>query len=363
MDAIRETVVQACIASISSQTPYSLQLRATAEDINANHQLIPVASSEQSFTSPKTENTWSHHPFDDRCKRPRIHHRARTHPYPMNNHVRRVPVSDSQVPWSYEWNQYKPTEFTSEKVLINPGADPGRCNLGRSSLSLIGSISLVRFQIFSNHPRRYRFISTGRTVRLIAAACIVHIRSVSPMAFRWIRSVGQVYKDGEFFCAGDRTSITISSFAVGNVTRMERFSCIHRTVNAFCKYSWKYRQLIMKQANLFSLVVCAWSAVDSLRSCKIAFDGSSSIQVQRTWSFLASATSLSSKEWSSTSKDHSPPWIVSSSRHRRHGKGRISMMLVIPIMHGSSYPLNISSTTISSSSRVFRTWTTSSWAI
>lgn len=142
MDAIRETVVQACITAISSQTPYSLQLRAVAEDINVNHHLAPVASSEHSFTSPKTDNSWSrqrwktcsriktddfllHRSLDDRHKKLPIHHRARTNPYPLSNHVRRIPVSDQQVPWSYEWAQYQPAIFTSEQILVNPGADPG----------------------------------------------------------------------------------------------------------------------------------------------------------------------------------------------------------------------------------------------
>ena len=43
----------------------------------------------------------------------------------MYKNILRTSVSDIQVPWSYEWSQYKPTIFTAEEVYINPGADPG----------------------------------------------------------------------------------------------------------------------------------------------------------------------------------------------------------------------------------------------
>jgi hypothetical protein len=147
LDTIRDTVVQACITALSARSITPLNSNITTQDINVNNHLTRLVQSEHSLTSHKTIDSWQnyqlrkssviqqkngillhHNRLDDGDgigKKQRIHHRARTSPYPMYKNVLRTPVSDIQVPWSYEWPQYKPTIFTSEEIYVNPGADPG----------------------------------------------------------------------------------------------------------------------------------------------------------------------------------------------------------------------------------------------
>jgi hypothetical protein len=148
LDTIRDTVVQACLTAISAQSITPLNSNITTQDINRNNHLTRLVQSEHSLTSHKTNDSWQNHRLrnssvikqknnvlllhnkldddnEDIGKKQRIHHRARTSPYPMYKHVLRTPVNDIRVPWSYEWPQYKPTIFTAEEIYINPGADPG----------------------------------------------------------------------------------------------------------------------------------------------------------------------------------------------------------------------------------------------
>jgi hypothetical protein len=148
LDTIRDTIIQACITAISTQSITPLNSNISTQDINVNNHLTRlIHRSEHSSTSHKTIDSWQNHQLrnssviqqkndvllrqnrldedEDMGKKQRIHHRARTSPYPMYKNVLRTPISDIRVPWSYEWSQYKPTIFTAEEIYINPGADPG----------------------------------------------------------------------------------------------------------------------------------------------------------------------------------------------------------------------------------------------
>jgi hypothetical protein len=143
LDTIRDTVVQACITAISSQSTTPLNSNVTNQDINVNNHRTRLARSEHSLISRKTIDSWQHHQLrkasmvqtnndllllhdqENNNKKQRTHHRARTSPYPMYKNIIRTPVSDARVPWSYEWPQYRPITFTAEEIYINPGADPG----------------------------------------------------------------------------------------------------------------------------------------------------------------------------------------------------------------------------------------------
>ncbi|CAF1058255.1 unnamed protein product [Rotaria sordida] len=163
LDTIRDTVVQACLTAISAQSIIPLNSNITTHDINVNNHLTHRIQSEHSLKSRKTMNHWQnyqlkmpsvmrkknhvllyHHRLDnnedddddddnDINKKQRIHHRARRSPYPMYKNVLRTLVNDIQVPWSYEWPQYKPIIFTAQEIYINPGADP---DLLKSSSSI-----------------------------------------------------------------------------------------------------------------------------------------------------------------------------------------------------------------------------------
>lgn len=158
LDTIRDTVMQACITAISAQSIAPLNSNITTQDINVNNHLTHlVHQSEHSLPSHKTIDSWQNHRLrnsstiqqkndvlllhnrldedEDIGKRQRIHHRARTSPYPMYKNVLRTPISDIRVPWSYEWPQYKPTIFTAEEIYINPGADPGINTIKTKTLS------------------------------------------------------------------------------------------------------------------------------------------------------------------------------------------------------------------------------------
>ena len=143
LDTIRDTVVQACITAISSQSIVPLNSHVINQDININNHRTRLSRSEHSLTSHKTVDSWQYHQLrkasmmeikndllllheQNTNKKQRIHHRARTSPYPMYKNILRTPVSDARVSWSYEWSQYRPIIFTAEEVYINPGADPGR---------------------------------------------------------------------------------------------------------------------------------------------------------------------------------------------------------------------------------------------
>jgi hypothetical protein len=148
LKTIHDTVVQACLTAISTQSITPLNSNITTQNINVNNHLTRLVQSEHSLTSHKTIDSWQNHRLrnssviqkknnvlllndrldeddEDIGKKQRIHHRARTNPYPMYKNVLRTPVNDIRVPWSYEWPQYKPTIFTAEEIYINPGADPG----------------------------------------------------------------------------------------------------------------------------------------------------------------------------------------------------------------------------------------------
>lgn len=144
LDAIRDTVVQACLTAISARSIVPLNSNIPIRDVNVNNHLIRLARSEHSLPSRQTRQGWLHdriakqsnndpllvdHRLDETAesssRTQRIHYRARTSPYPMHEDVLRTPVSDIHVPWSYDWPQYRPTIFTAEEIYINPGADPG----------------------------------------------------------------------------------------------------------------------------------------------------------------------------------------------------------------------------------------------
>jgi hypothetical protein len=162
LDTIRDTVIQACITAMSNRsiTPFNATIK--TQDINVNNHLTRLVQSEHSLNTHKTNDSWQNHRLrnpsvippkndvlllhnrlddgEDIGKNQRIHHRARTSPYPMYKNVLRTPVHDIRVPWSYEWPQYKPTIFTAEEIYINPGADPG--------MDTIQKKNLIGYQIF-----------------------------------------------------------------------------------------------------------------------------------------------------------------------------------------------------------------------
>ncbi|CAF1181547.1 unnamed protein product [Adineta steineri] len=117
---LRDTVTQACITAISSQFITPLNSNTPTQDININNYRTGYIQSEHSLTL--------HNRLDDEDdyigKKQRIHHRARLNPYPMFKNIFRTQLNDIQVPWSYEWPQYKPIIFTAEEVYNNPDADP-----------------------------------------------------------------------------------------------------------------------------------------------------------------------------------------------------------------------------------------------
>lgn len=134
LDAIRETVVEACLTAISARSIGPLNSNGPIRDVNVNNHLIRLARSEHSLPSRQTKQSWLQNQIRKQSKgdiaersnrMQRIHYRARTSPYPMYQNVLRTPVSDIRVPWSYDWSQYRPTIFTAEEIYINPGADPG----------------------------------------------------------------------------------------------------------------------------------------------------------------------------------------------------------------------------------------------
>ncbi|CAF4693941.1 unnamed protein product [Rotaria sp. Silwood1] len=157
LDTIRDTVVQACLTAISARPIISLNSNIPTQDHNVNNHLTDLIQSEHSLRLQNTIDHWQnyqlqipsvirkknnsllyHHRLDnddndDINRKQRIHHRARTSSYPMYKNVLRTLVNDIQVPWSYEWPQYKPTIFTADEVYINPGADP---DLLKSSSSI-----------------------------------------------------------------------------------------------------------------------------------------------------------------------------------------------------------------------------------
>jgi hypothetical protein len=136
LDTIRDTVVQACITAISSQSIIPLNSHVINQDINVNNHRTRLIRSEHSLTSRKTVDSWQYQQLrkndllllheQNTSKKQRTHHRARISPYPMYKNILRTSVSDARVPWSYEWPQYRPITFTAEEVYVNPGADPGR---------------------------------------------------------------------------------------------------------------------------------------------------------------------------------------------------------------------------------------------
>jgi hypothetical protein len=137
INALRDSVVQACVTAVSTRMAMVLPSTSPTRDINANHHRNRLITSEHSFASYHTDESWPQHrkgvPSLHRTSaeqneikhRQRIHHRARTNPYDTYRNVVRTPVSDMRVHWSYEWPQYQPAVFTAEEILINPGADPG----------------------------------------------------------------------------------------------------------------------------------------------------------------------------------------------------------------------------------------------
>ncbi|CAF3569738.1 unnamed protein product [Rotaria socialis] len=160
LDIIRDTVLQACVTAMSTRSLNPFHSNITTRDINVNNNPARLIQSEHSLTSQKIMNHWQNHPNtipsviqqknnrllphhilynaddDDINEKQRIHHRTRTSPYPMYKNVLRILVNDSQVPWSYEWPQYKPTIFTGEEIYVNPGADPDLLKSSSSSISL-----------------------------------------------------------------------------------------------------------------------------------------------------------------------------------------------------------------------------------
>ncbi|CAF0797018.1 unnamed protein product [Didymodactylos carnosus] len=54
----------------------------------------------------------------------RIHHRARTSPYPTCPELYRLTIGDHCVPWSNECQNYDPPNYTAHEIMINLGADP-----------------------------------------------------------------------------------------------------------------------------------------------------------------------------------------------------------------------------------------------
>ena len=122
INALRDSVVQACVSAVSSRMAMMLPSTSPTRDINVNHHRDRLITSEHSLASYHTEESVPQHQIRQKH---RIHHRARTNPYHTFRNVVRTPVSDMKVPWSYEWPQYKPVVYTTEEILINPGADPG----------------------------------------------------------------------------------------------------------------------------------------------------------------------------------------------------------------------------------------------
>lgn len=51
-----------------------------------------------------------------------IHYKCRSHLYPRSN-VERFPVPDDKVPWSAEFIEYNPTNYTSPSIEGKPWAD------------------------------------------------------------------------------------------------------------------------------------------------------------------------------------------------------------------------------------------------
>jgi len=49
-----------------------------------------------------------------------VHTKARKSPYAGTKDVHRTIVSDEKVPWSVNWSDYKPPEYTAKTVLKNP---------------------------------------------------------------------------------------------------------------------------------------------------------------------------------------------------------------------------------------------------
>jgi hypothetical protein len=129
LDTIRDTVLQACLTALSTRSISPLNTNIPTQDVNLNNHRNRLVQSQHSLTSHKKNDFLllrnKLDGDDDIDGKPRIHHRARINPYPMYKNILRTPVSDIQVPWSYEWLQYKPTIFTADEVYINPGADPG----------------------------------------------------------------------------------------------------------------------------------------------------------------------------------------------------------------------------------------------
>ncbi len=173
LDTIRDTVVQACITAISARSVIPLNSNLNTQDININNHLNRLAQSEHSLTSHKTIDSWKNHQLkipsiirqkndglllhnglddddnDEIEKKQRIHHRARTSPYPMYKNILRIPVNDIRVPWSYEWPQYKPTIFTAEEIYINPGADPGIKTIKKDTFSKFRIFRSIKIPIIN----------------------------------------------------------------------------------------------------------------------------------------------------------------------------------------------------------------------
>ncbi|CAF0879739.1 unnamed protein product [Adineta ricciae] len=134
LDTIRDAVVQACITAISSQSMQQYNSRISTRDINVNNHLMHFNHNDHEYyiqsTARDNNNFMSVQNIADNedNRKVRIHHRARSNPYPMYRSLMRTPVSDIQVPWSFEWSDYRPIIFTAQEVGRNSSADPDLLN-------------------------------------------------------------------------------------------------------------------------------------------------------------------------------------------------------------------------------------------
>ncbi|UJR27686.1 hypothetical protein I4U23_008964 [Adineta vaga] len=140
LDVIRDTVVHACLTAISTQSVSALKSNISTRDININnhnHQTRLVQSDHRIKIPLILRPTNDLLLFQNTVngEKIRVHHRARSSPYPTYRNLIRTAVNDSQVPWSYEWLDYQPITFTANEVHINSGADPDLLKMS-SSISL-----------------------------------------------------------------------------------------------------------------------------------------------------------------------------------------------------------------------------------
>ncbi|KAJ8312987.1 hypothetical protein KUTeg_010360 [Tegillarca granosa] len=114
------------------------------------------------------------------------HYKARCNLYPREKDVFRFPVPDDKVKWSVDFPEYKPTNFTSSKVLSKPGTEKKKLN----RISHHG-----KYEVIDGVPRN----PVGRT-GLRGRGCLGRYgpnHAADPIVTRWLRDTnGDVIKDG-----------------------------------------------------------------------------------------------------------------------------------------------------------------------